>query len=171
MSANSGQPIYSPLGAPDGRRLVCNVGYNDLGLIDLAQPLAKRVPALLPRYQGGSFFPSSWSPDGSRLAGADLKGRLVLFSFATDSYEVLPVLGFEPVWMRDGRRLLFRGNGTISVFDLETRQARQILAAPVGSSFAAFDLAPDERSLVMAHETREGDLWMLTRQAESPEID
>ncbi|HKH43524.1 MAG TPA: protein kinase [Thermoanaerobaculia bacterium] len=166
LTATTGAPIYSPLGSPDGRRLVCNVGFKDLGLIDLTQPREKRAPVLLPRLAGSSFFPSSWSRDGSRLAGSDPQGRLVLFTFATAQYEVLPVFGYEPVWMRDGR-LLFRGQDGIYVLDPAGRQTRQVLATPVGSSFGAFDLSPDERSLFLAHETREGDLWMLTMQAES----
>ncbi len=165
LTETSGKPIYSPLGAPDGRRLVCNIGFTGLGTIDLTQPLDKRVPVPLPRFSGGSFFPNSWSPDGTRLAGSDPPGQLMLYSFATGRYDVLPVLGFDPVWMRDGRRLLFRRNEDgIHVLDLATRQSRQVLAPPVGSSFGAFDLGPDERTLYLAHETREGDLWMLTME-------
>jgi eukaryotic-like serine/threonine-protein kinase len=168
LTATRGEPIYSPLAAPGGRRLVCGIGFTGLGLIDLTRPLDKRVPVPLPRFEGGSFFPSSWSPDGSRLAGTDAKGQIVLFSFPDGPYEVLPAFGYEPIWMRDGRRLLFRQDGRgIGVLELGTGQTREILAPPAASSFGVFDLAPDERTLFLAHQTREGDLWMLTMQEDS----
>jgi Tol biopolymer transport system component len=166
LTATSGQPIYAPLAAPDGRRLVCNLGFTGLALIDLQAPLPRRVPVPVPGV-AGSFFSSSWSRDGSRLALADYDNRILVHSFATGRSELLPVLGLDPAWMRDGRRLLFRRTGTIYVFDLGTRETRKVLDPPVGTSFSSFDVAPDERSLVLAHETREGDLWMLTMQADS----
>ncbi|HBL26807.1 MAG TPA: hypothetical protein DD490_08240, partial [Acidobacteria bacterium] len=168
LTATRGEPIYSPLAAPDGRRLVLSIGFTGLGLIDLTRPLAERVPAPLPRFAEGSFFPSSWSHDGGRLAGTDTQGRIVVFTFATGRYEVFPALGFEPVWMRDGRTLLFRRDRKgIFALDLATRRTREVLIPPVGSTFSAFDLTPDQRHLILAHETREGDLWMLTMQADS----
>ncbi len=169
LTSTRGEPIYAPLGAPDGRRLVCKIGFTGgLGLVDLTRPLEKRVPVPLPGLAGGSFFAGSWSHDGSRLALVDSKQRLAVYSFAAGRSEVLPVSGSEPIWMRDGRRLLFRRDGRIHVLELATRQTGEILAPPVGSSFSAFDLAPDERSMVLAHETREGDLWMLTMQDDPP---
>ena len=169
LTETRGEPIYAPLGAPDGRRLVGKIGFTGgLALVDLTLPREKRVPVPLPGLAHGSFFAGSWSHDGSRLALVDGKQRLAVYTFATGRSEVLPASGSEPIWMRDGRRLLFRRDGRIHVLELATRQAREVLAPPLGSSFSAFDLAPDERSMVLAHDTREGDLWMLTMQDDPP---
>ncbi len=166
LTVTSGQPVYAPLGAPDGHRLVCNLGFTSLAMVDLKTPLEKRVPVPVPGV-AGSFFSSSWSRDGSRLALADSERRMMVHSFATGRSESLPAVGSDPTWMRDGRRLLFRRDGAIYVFDLGTGETRKVLAPPVGTAFNSFDLAPDERTLVLAHEIREGDLWMLTMQADS----
>jgi hypothetical protein len=151
---------------PDGHRLLCNLDFTGLAIVDLNAPLKQRVPVPVAGVSG-SFFPVSWSSDGSRLSLVDREGQIALYSFATRRFEVLPSRGFDPSWLRDGRSLLLRRDRGIYEIDLGTRQEREVLAAPVGSTFASLDLSPDERALVMARATKEGDLWMLTMQEET----
>ena len=163
LTATRGQPIYAPLGAPDGHRILCNLGFTGLGMIDLRAPLAQRVPAPVPGV-AGSFFPTAWTRDGGRVALADVEGRIAVYSFATRRSEELPVRGFDPAWMRDGRGLLFRRGRGIYHLDLASRQEQEILAAPIGSAFTSLAVASDEKAVVVARASKEGDLWMLTMQ-------
>jgi len=166
LTATRGEPIFSPLGAPDSLRLAVTLGFTGAGLIDLTLPLDRRIPETLPRLAGSAFLPTSWSRDGSRLAGSDLAGHLVLFSFTNGRYEVFPARGADPVWLRDGRRLLFRQEGPILLLDTATGRTQEVLKPPPGSSFSFFDVAPNDRTLYVAQQTWEGDLWMLTMQSE-----
>jgi serine/threonine protein kinase/sugar lactone lactonase YvrE len=162
LTDTGGRPIYAPLGMPDGHRILCNLDFTGLRMIDLRRPLQQRAAVPVPGI-GGLFFPISWSPDGSRLSLVDRDGRIALYSFATGRSEELSVRGFDPSWLGDTHLLIRRDRGIYEI-DLATQQEREILAAPVGSTFASLDLAPDERSLIVAHATKEGDLWMLTMQ-------
>ncbi|HJX29321.1 MAG TPA: hypothetical protein VJ885_15535, partial [Thermoanaerobaculia bacterium] len=168
LTATKGDPIFSPLGAPDGRRLVCGIGFNRLGLVDLSLPLDRRGPRPLPSPDSGSFFANSWSPDGSQLAGVIRERNLALFSFATRRYEDLGVPGHDPVWTPDGRRLLFLREGTVRALDPRTRQETEVFVPPPGSSFSAPDLSPDGRILYLVRETEEGDIGMATMQSPEP---
>src|SRR6185295_18753422 len=123
------QAVFQPLVSPDGRRLVCNIGFADAVAIDLTEPLAKRAPQRLPADpQGRPFYPYSWSPDGKRLAGL-VGGASGVFVFSLDSrrYEKLTEHGFKPVWLRDSRRLLYLDSlGTkVRRIDTVTRESRR----------------------------------------------
>jgi serine/threonine protein kinase/Tol biopolymer transport system component len=168
LTSTQGEPIFSPLGAPDGRRLVCGIGFNRLGLVDLSLPLDRRSPQPLPPPAGGSFFANSWSPDGARLAGVIQEGNLALFSFATRRYEDLGIPGYEPIWMPDGRRLVFLRDGSVRSLDLRTRQETEVFVPPPGSTFSALDLSSDGRILYLVRETEEGDIGMATMQSPAP---
>jgi serine/threonine protein kinase/Tol biopolymer transport system component len=164
ITVTRGEPIYSPLGSPDGKLLACGLGLNKTGVIDLTVPPDQRVPVPLPAAPGGPFFARSWSPDSSALAGVVESRGIVLFSFATRRYDELGIVGFDPVWMPDGQRLLFLRDGRIFSFDLRTRTEREVLSPAAGSSCGSLDLAADGRTLYVARTIREGDIGMATMQ-------
>jgi len=167
LTATRGEPIYTPLASPDGRRLVCGLGFTGMALIDLTRPLAGRVPQRLPfgGVEGRPFFATSWSPDGRRLAGNVERQGLFLYDLAGRRYERLLDHGAQPVWMRDGRRLLYLDDGRVRVLDTATRESRDVLVPPPGSAYSAVDLSGDERTLYVARLAKEGDVWLLTLQA------
>ncbi|HEV8580455.1 MAG TPA: protein kinase [Thermoanaerobaculia bacterium] len=166
--------LYSPIGSPDGRRLVASLGFHSSAVIDLTQPIGRRV-RLLPRLAGGRevFAASSWSPDGTRLAGTleQMDGSavpgIVLFSFGSGTFERVTETGIVPVWLHDNRTLLFRQDGRIFVRDLRTREPRLLLAPPPNSVFTAVAVGPDDRTLYTVRETDEGDVWMITLKEEA----
>jgi eukaryotic-like serine/threonine-protein kinase len=169
----SRDPLYNPIPSPDGRRLVASLGFQGAALVDLAQPVGKRI-RWLPRPESGQevFSATSWSVDGRRLAGTleqtdgSVVPGVVVFSFDSRRYERLTASGVVPVWLRDNRTLLYRQEGKIFACDLRSRMPRLILAPPPSSAFTAIAVGPDGRSLYTVRESDEGDVWLLTLQEE-----
>jgi serine/threonine protein kinase/dipeptidyl aminopeptidase/acylaminoacyl peptidase len=162
LTRTRGEPILYPVWSPDSRRLVCGLGFSGPALIDLARPIDRRVPERLPAAPaGGPFFASSWSPDGRWLAGDVSDEGVFLFSFASRRYERIAPRGSQPVWWKDGRRLLYVDGG-IQVYDTRTKGSRLLLAPPASSSFLVADLSPDNRTLYVLRKRDEGDIWVLT---------
>ena len=157
------------LWAPDGRRLACASEWG-AGIIDLARPFRERIPRPLSSQDGGTFFvASSWTRDGSRLAGGlVLSGKaripgVVAYSFASGSYERLTGQGENPVWLPDGRRLLYQAGRRVLLLDTRTRETRLVVEPPADSRIDRLSLSPDGRVLNVVRVLEEGDVWMLER--------
>jgi serine/threonine protein kinase len=162
LTATRGEPVYYPIWSPDARWIVCGLGFTGPALIDLARPLAQRIPERLPNPSAkGPFFASSWSPDGTQLAGDVRDEAVYLFSLLSRRYERIATPGSQPVWFHDGRRLLYIDRG-IQLYDTRTKRSRLLLAPSEGSSFLVADLAPDDRALYTIRTRNEGDVWLLT---------
>ncbi|HYN22955.1 MAG TPA: protein kinase [Thermoanaerobaculia bacterium] len=167
------KPLTFPVWAPDGRRVACAYG-DRAAVIDLAEPLASRQPRPLPPASavGESFYPTSWSPDGERLAGniARLDDSLLdgigVYSFGSRTYERWTSRGALPIWLRDGRRLLYIEAGKILAFDTRTYETREVLAPPSSSTYALLSTSPDEHNLFVVRTIDEGDIWLLTLSGE-----
>jgi Tol biopolymer transport system component len=157
------QPCHTARISPDGQWLSCLSASFTTVLIDLTKPLAERVPEplALPGSPKVPFTPTSWSPDGQRLAGVGETG-VVVCSLASRRFEKLAERGRQPVWMPDSRRLLYVDGGRIFLLDSVTRETRQILAPDDTSAFAVPDVSADGRTLYMVRESVEGDIWLLT---------
>ena len=77
-------------------------------VLDSNKPKAKASVMPLPRHSQG-FCAWSWSRDGKRLAGesGESQGGIEIYSCESGTYQRLTDFGFNPVWLSDGRRLLF----------------------------------------------------------------
>jgi eukaryotic-like serine/threonine-protein kinase len=159
MSATN--QLYNPVISPDAKTLACNVGTQyDLCLIDLLRPLGERRPTPLPR-RDHSFSPFSWSPDGSRLVGLTDQPGIFVYSFPRHNYERLSAdVAQFPVWLHDGRTVLYLGDGKVRLLDTATRRPRDVLAAPANSAFIAAAASPDDRVLYTLRSGQEGDIWL-----------
>lgn len=161
---------FHPIWSPDGRQLACDLDENE-ALIDLTRPLAERHPVLLPPAgRGLGFSASSWSPDGRWLVGSlhvqaqglrQLPG-VVLYSLADRRYRRLTLRGQSATWLSDSRHLLYWEGGTLLLLDTLDRTARKVLATSPGSDYNDLCLSPDDRTLYLARDTEEGDVWLLT---------
>ena len=169
----TGDALYTPVPSPDGRRFAASLGFHSAALIDLTQPVGRRV-RLLPRVGGGRevFAASSWSADGARLAGtleqADGSAvpGIVVYTLASGKYERVTEAGIVPVWLHDNRTLLYRQDGKIYARDLRAAEPRLLLAPPSNSVFIAVAVSPDDRILYTVRDTDEGDIWMMTLEDE-----
>ena len=161
------QPAYHPIWSHDGRSLACNLGTYE-ALIDLDPPVEERRPRLLPpAEQGLGFSASSWSRDGRWLAGALQQGEqalpgIVLYSLAGRRYRQVTERGDSATWLSDSRRLLYREGGRILLLDTVTRAARPVLTTPPEFDLNDFSVSPDDRTVYLARDTEQGDVWLLT---------
>ena len=166
-SGASALPVWSP----DGSRMV---GIPRTGqhtctfLFDPAQPTASGAPDRLPDPEPAlmPFTPHSWSPDGEYLAG-DIRYQdvgIVVYSFRTGMYERLTDFGQWPIWLPDGRHILFVSGGKkFFVVDRESKEAREIY----GSTWDVLGiprLTPDGRQMYYSRSGREADLWLVRLQ-------
>ncbi len=110
------------------------------------------------------FAPHSWSRDGQRLAGqvTALDRGVIVFTFATGTYERLSSFGQWPVWLPDSRRLLFVSGGkAFYVVDRETRKVRRIFSV-TRDVIGPPALARDGRTLYFSRRVTQADIWLAT---------
>ncbi|HET9212755.1 MAG TPA: protein kinase [Thermoanaerobaculia bacterium] len=162
-------PVFNPIPAPTGGRIVAFLGTRGAALIDLA-PLGRgRAQMLPPTANGEVLAVTSWSPDGAYLAGTlerkDGGGSVpgvVVYDLATGHYQRLTETGLVPRWLHDNRTLLYLQEGRIFLCDLVTKASRLLLDPPQSSVFKSVSTTPDDRSLYAVRSIDEGDIWMLT---------
>jgi Tol biopolymer transport system component len=166
VSHTSGESFLWPSMMPDGHTLSV-VNSTDTYLMPLnPDGTATRVEPLPPMPNPGDHFTSpALSPDGKRFAGSTglaMFGStpgIWIYSFDSKRYERLIDRGDFGQWLPDGKRLLFRDGGNISVIDLATKKVRPI---PLPHPVSSFVLAPDGRALYLQERTSEADIWMVT---------
>ena len=83
------------------------------------------------------------------------------YDFETQSYKRLTQFGNNPVWLRDGRRLLFHSEGRIYIADSETKRVRAVLSVPRYEAQSAA-LTRDDRTLYYTILQAEADVWLLS---------
>jgi Tol biopolymer transport system component len=168
------RPLTFPVWAPDGRRIAGT--YDNLPVvIDLGEPLRARRPQFLPpaRAQGESFYPTSWSRDGERMAGnisrldGSMQDGIGVYSVRSRTYERWTSRGTSPVWLHDDRRLLYIEAGKILAFDSQTFETREVLAPPPSSAYMYVSASPDGGSLFAVRAVDEGDIWLLNQGGEN----
>jgi len=162
-----GVPVWSP----DGSRMVGTpVAGQDTRtfLFDPAQATLSGAPDRLPNPEPAlmPFTAHSWSPDGEYLAGAigfDDIG-IVVYSFRTRTYERLTDFGEWPVWLPDGRHLLFVSGGKkFFVIDRESKEVREIYGA-TWDVLGPPRLTLDGLKMYYSRRSTQADLWLVTLQ-------
>ncbi len=165
------EPVFFPIWSPDGRWLACGLGFTGPALIDLNRPAEKQIPERLPNPpQGGPFFAYSWSPDGKRLTGGVRNAGLFVLSLQSRRYERLIDHGFLPIWLPDGRHLLYLYEGKILALDSRTRISRDLLTPAPGTYFTGFDVSPDGRALYAIRANDQGDIGMDHPAVSEPRV-
>ncbi|MES1245556.1 MAG: protein kinase [Acidobacteriota bacterium] len=179
VASLAGRNLFNPIPSPDGRSLVCSVGYEGAALVDLARPPGARkpVPIPLPGWERFLFNARSWSPDGAWLAGeiGDRKALtgegMGLYSFASRRFERLvpPGHGERIVFLDGPRTLLYLDGREIHAVERAGRRTWLVAAAPEGSELVNFSVSPDRRTLYLLEAVSEGDIWMLDLGARPPD--
>jgi Tol biopolymer transport system component len=156
--------------SPDGSKMSYYSAHERIAyIIHTDQPWKDQTPLALPPLSdtGEWFIPSTWSPDGRRLAGwVRGEGGVVLYSPESQEYERLTDFGSgRPRWLSDGRRLVFVNQGALWLVDSESKKAHEVLAlAPDWLYFPS--MSHDIRWLYFSRENFEADIWMLTLDEE-----
>jgi Tol biopolymer transport system component len=165
-----GGSIWFPEWSHDGTRISV-AGMPATRILDPARPLGEREVQLLPATPDGlSFQASSWSPDGSRLAGAGQKtdgatAGVFVYHLGSGRYERVAGRGRTPSLLADGRRLLYEDAGEVVFVDPATQTSRTVLSigAPVGiGNQRRFRLSRDNRWIVFFRSEIEADIWLMS---------
>ena len=87
---------------------------------------------------------------------------MTLWSLLDNTHRRLSQEGYDPVFLRRGRRLLFKEVGNIRLVDVASGAVRTVLSPPSDSSFIWVGIGPGDRSLCTVRTAEEGDIWSLS---------
>lgn len=166
--------ITHPVWSPDGKRMIYSLLNGTPSIIEPDKPWNSQSPRSLPPLtESGTWYEvSSWSPDGRRLAGFQLRADGIfngigVYSLDAGEYTRLTDFGQDPHWLKDGRRLIFtRGLGrdpAIYMVDSQSRRIHQVLSvAP--NTVTLSDISPDNRWIYFGLLSTESDIWLANLQ-------
>ncbi len=160
---------HYPVWSPDGRLMAFSThSPNGAGIFNATTPWSAEQVRMLPAIPDAtqSFEVWSWSPDGKRLAGqkhlADLShAGIAVHEIGSNRLDWLTDFGEWPVWLRDGRRLLFSDRGTLYLLDSVTRTHRELMRLPQ-PSLGSVSLSLDNRNIYFTFMAAEADVWVMT---------
>jgi WD40-like Beta Propeller Repeat len=160
-----------PVWSPDGRRIASAVIPLGWSLFDVSGAAGQAPVEPQPDIDDShKFWPMSWASDGSRLAGLLVRANgltdgVAQFELATRRYtrivERAPSTWLIPVWLRDGRRLLLRDRGGISLIDSRTGSTRRLLDVSGYYVGYSLDATRDDRWITYTETATDGDIWLL----------
>jgi TolB protein len=168
-------PVIFAAWAPDGRLAASELGPGFRAFVfDPDKPWDEANLVVLPRPDAaGHFVPWSWSPDGRRLAGfrRPVPGQraepaILVLSVDTGEYTKVPCEAQQPppVWLPDGRRLVYAAQNRLLLLDLTTGRSRQLLDAGPGrlelAAGGGFAVSAATGHIYIAPVLREGDIWL-----------
>jgi Tol biopolymer transport system component len=160
-------PLRCLFWSPDGEQIGFNVRGRSPRIFSLSKPSGF---APLPDYQeaGAHFEGWSWSPDGDRIAGylerpdgnPTTRG-LVEYTISTRQYRKLASSGRSPLYLRDGKRLLFHDDRRLHLLDTRTGKLRPVISVLPHYVNFFFGKSPDDRSIVYGVAAFESDIWLM----------
>jgi Tol biopolymer transport system component len=165
-----------PLYSPDGKTMAFSSiwaasqtgGFVMADLTSSARPIPGRKVDT-PEIGDKSFWPTSWSRDGKRLAGVVVRrngtvAATAYYDFDARKIRLVTEGGDQNwktlAWLADGRRVLVRDKHGISLLDTETKASK--LLVDVGGYFVGVSvgISPDDRSITYTETATEGDVWI-----------
>jgi Tol biopolymer transport system component len=150
----TGRSYWYPAVAPDGKRLSF---YNEQNTFVMENG---RIEPLPPAPNGARPALTSWSPDGTMLAG-ELRNEpgVAIYSLATRQYRRVAPSGSRPIWLPGGREILYGEGGKLRMVNLDNGAIREV-TSPV--AVTAMSLSNDARTLVFSDRRTQSDVWMMS---------
>jgi len=90
---------------------------------------------------------------------------IVLYDVRSKAYRRLTDFGERPVWMPDGRRVLFTADRRVYIADANGGSPRAIYAAAPAGIAPGIGVAPDGRTLYLSLLASPDEVWTLTPPA------
>lgn len=162
--------IWKPFVHSDGK-LLFFMGDSGVIMTNLTPHTAERTYQELPKFPepGVIFDLNSVSPDGRFLAGHRLTvdkthvPGIVRYSLERKEYVLLHPRGYEPVWLRDSRRLLFADEDGMALLDSESRRVKRLTLQGVQpENVGSYAISRDGETFYFTEISRESDIWMAT---------
>jgi Tol biopolymer transport system component len=159
MSAD-GSKLIADVFAPDEKTIVCDPR------LECSKQTVTQVPYLVA--SDSEFHPWSWSPDATELAGTatygafDL-GAIVIYSIATGRFTRLyeSHSAVSPIFLNDGRRLIFQEGSQIKLIDRATRETRDLMAIAPDTFDIRWSITRDNRTIYFARQVDQADIWLM----------
>jgi Tol biopolymer transport system component len=156
-----------PLFSPDGAWIVATDFQTGPRIFSSSAGPETPLPDTLPSPEKGLlFWPTSWFPDGRKLAGflvepERLRSGVLTYDLATKTYERLTESGAYPVVSGGGRRLFYRDNQSIRLFDFSTKSFRPVFEGTADRPVSFHAVSADGRSLYLVRRQDQSDIWLL----------
>jgi len=153
----------APIWSPDGTWIAVNLQASAPIIFEVGKPWNQPPPRVAS--PGGdldtAYFAWSWSPDGGKIAGA--KDGIVVFDRETEQLEQLTDFGARPIWLNDGRRLIFLHEDKIHLVDSLSKEVTEVLTvAP--HRLQSLGISKDNRRLYFSVSMAEADIWLASIQ-------
>ena len=153
----------NPVWSPDGARLAYRNADGSPSIIEVGKPWQEQSPQRLPATSDWNYWwPWSWSLDGRKLAGMrPAVPGIVVYSLESQQYEKLADFGSQPVWLSDGRRLLFQQQSKLYLIDSESKKLHEVLSVAPHNFGIGVTLSRDDRLIYFSLVTVEADIWLM----------
>lgn len=153
----------SPIWSPEGDRFAHRVDREHF-IVDFtnsAQPTRKNLSTV----NGLRYQDWDWSADGTKLIGRWRDdtglGGIGYYSLETDEYiKVWAGEGSMPRWLPDSKRLIFSLKGKINIFDLDSKNLREMPSLPE-KNVSGVGISRDGRLLYFTVDSDESNIWLL----------
>jgi len=152
--------VIEPVRAPDGARAFAQVVMlSKVLLFDPSVPATQQKPEELPPFPGGGFRATTWSPDGTKIGGNVNRpeGGILIYTMASRTYEQVTASGNAPVWLPDGRRMLYGDAGRLALLDLTAKVSTPVFSSSTESVSGA-GLSPDGRDIFLVITKRQAEI-------------
>lgn len=168
LTVNLDREIFQVVWSTDQRVIATELeGTSYLMQYKEPQPISDF--AVLPRWEldSGRFIPSSWSPDGRRVAGTvrDLYGDhdgIAILDLDSMEYLRLTDSGGGPQWFLDGQRLLYSAQNHVLILDTHTSESRELMIVrDDGGAFAR--MTSDGRAIILDYSGLGSDIYLVGR--------
>jgi eukaryotic-like serine/threonine-protein kinase len=169
--------LLYPLVSPSGDRLVSSASAGPgfglyLSRLAPGTPPDGNAEPLPGQSAENPFYATSWSPDGSRLAGyfttdSGAPQGIGVYDLATRRFTTRVETGSSAArWLPDNRHLLFFSveGDRLLAFDTATGRVRPVdVTLPLPSTRETLALSPDGRTIYYGGRRGQADIWVVER--------
>lgn len=159
--------------SPDNSRLAFSGVNSDGWHLIPGDARALPLDAPQPRVDADlDFWPFSWSPDGSRIAGPirhrdGMLESIAIYTLGSKSFRRVPGYRAQsiwavPAWLSDGKRLVIRDDNGLSIVDADTGASHRLLPLRGYMVGRSMGVSRDDRWITYTETGTEGDIWLAT---------